>query len=123
MDINFKKIIRVGEVSTTNPNKMTVKVVFQDEKNLISDDLNVLNRGSKNNKDYWMPDVGEQVVCLFPPNGRNAGFVIGSFFSDVDMPPIDGAQNKRILEHNGDLEIKCTGKIKIIGSRIDLNEG
>lgn len=117
------KIIRVGEVSSTNSATMTVRVVFPDEGNSVSDDLSVINRGSKNNKDYWMPDVGEQVICIFTPNSRNRGFVLGSFFSSVDVPPIGSAQNKRILEHKGDLEIRCTGNIKITGARIDLNEG
>lgn len=123
MDINFSKIIRVGEVSSTNPATMTVKVVFPDEDNSVSDNLSVINRGSKNNKDYWMPDVGEQVLCVFPPNSRNRGFVLGSFFSSVDVPPTGVAQNKRILEHNGDLEINCTGNVKINAANIYLNEG
>lgn len=120
MDTNFRKLIRIGEVSSTNPDKMTVKVVFLDE-NIVSDDLSVGCRGSKNNKDYWMPDVGEQVLCVFPPNSRNKGYCVCSFFSNVDIPPVGSVQNKRILNIDGDLEISCTGNLKLNASRIDLN--
>lgn len=77
MGINFQKIIRVGKVSSTNPAAMTVRVTFPDEAGLVSDDLHVLCQGSKSDKDYWMPDVGEQVVCIFLPNGRNTGIASG----------------------------------------------
>lgn len=120
MDINMNKIIRVGNVSSTNPTDMTVRVAFSDEDNLVSDDLKVLNHGSKSSKEYYMPAVNEQVVCIFLPNGRNTGFVIGSFFSQEDNLPSEASQDKRILEHNGDLEIKCSGQVNITGSTGDV---
>ncbi len=121
MDINFQKIIRVGKVSSTNPADMTVRVTFPDERELVSADLPVLCHGSKSDKDYWMPDVGEQVVCLFLPNGRNMGFCLGTFFSKADTPPAGAGQSKRIIKHNGDLDIECTGNIRIKGAKIYLN--
>lgn len=122
MDINFQKIIRVGKVSSTNPAQMSVRVTFPDEAGLVSDDLQVLCQGSKSDKDYWMPDVGEQVLCVFLPSGRNRGYVLGTFFSEVDKPPPGAGQTKRIMNFNGDLEINCTGNIKMTAARIDLNE-
>ena len=121
MDINFQKIIRVGKVSSTNTSAMTVRVTFPDEAGLVSDDLHVICQGSKSDKDYWMPDVGEQVVGIFLPNGRNAGYCLGTFFSKVDAPPSGAGQSKRIIKHNGDLDIECTGDIHIKGANIYLN--
>ncbi|WP_418599177.1 hypothetical protein [Phascolarctobacterium faecium] len=44
----------------------------------------IVNRGSLANKDYWIPDIDEQVLCLMMPNksglGLNEGFILGSFF-------------------------------------------
>lgn len=60
-DSHMKNIIRMGRVSVTDPDTMTVKVVFEDKDNLVSDSLPVLARGSSKNRDYWLPDVGEQV--------------------------------------------------------------
>ena len=122
MGINFAKIIRVGKVSSTNPAAMTVRVTFPDEAGLVSDDLHVLCQGSKSDKDYWMPDVGEQVVCIFLPNGRNTGYCLGTFFSKTDAPPAGAGQTKRIIKHNGDLEIECTGNVRIKAANIYLNE-
>ena len=86
MDSNVvRNLIRLGVVSSKNTANMTVRVVFDGKENLVSAELPVLNRGSQQAKDYWLPDVGEQVVCLFLPNsngnGVNEGYVLGSHFS------------------------------------------
>ena len=97
MGINFQKIIRVGKVSSTNPAAMTVRVTFPDEAGLVSDDLHVL--------------------CQ-----RNTGYCLGTFFSKTDAPPAGAGQTKRIIKHNGDLEIECTGNVRIKAANIYLNE-
>lgn len=122
---------RVGRVSSTNPQTMTVKVTFPDKNDMISADLPVLNRGSKSVKDYWLPDVGEQVLCAFLGNGISQGFVIGSFFSKEDAPQVANQDIRRIdfgdgsfIEHNrasGDLNVTCTGNINLKGANINLN--
>lgn len=38
------------------------------------------------NKDYWLPDVGEQVEVLLDANGED-GVILGAVYSDVDKPP------------------------------------
>ncbi len=120
MVTNFDKLIRVGIVQNTIPSKMKARVLFEDE-NLVSDELAILCHGSHKDKDYWMPDVGEQVLCVCLPNGRNTGFIVGAFYSEADAIPEEGTQTTRVLRHNGDLLIDCTGQVTIKGSRIDLN--
>lgn len=128
---HIKNFIRIGRVSVTDPDTMTVKVVFEDKDNMVSGSLPVLARGSSRNKDYWLPDVGEQVCCLMLPNGHNGGICLGSYYSESAPPGGYGQDVRRIdfgdgtyisydrAEHR--LEIDCVGDIVIKGKRIDLN--
>ncbi|MCT8349607.1 phage baseplate assembly protein V [Photorhabdus temperata] len=54
--------------------------------------LNVLQRNTQNNKDYWLPDVGEQVEVLLDANGED-GVILGAVYSSVDKP---SANNKDV---------------------------
>lgn len=80
-------MLRVGTVSSINEKKSTVKVFFEDRDGSTSGDLRVSGLGTMTSKHYWMPDVDEQVLCLFDPRGEEDGYVIGSTYSDVDKNP------------------------------------
>ncbi len=71
-----------------------VRVQFPDRQNLISYWLPMLALNSQNNKDFAMPDVGEQVACLMDEKFRN-GIVLGAFFQGVDQPPAGMTLDKR----------------------------
>lgn len=126
-------LIRIGIVSSINAKKCSARVEFGDKDKLISYELPVLNRGSQDVKDYWLPDINEQVICLFLPNGISLtqGFIIGSFYSNVDVPIVNNANVRRLdfgdgtfLEYNREtkeLNIKCAGNININGKTINLN--
>lgn len=87
----LNKIFKIGEVSSTDPDKCTARVVFSDEDNLVSYDLQVMQRNTIANKDYAMPDVGEDVLCLFLPSGSEDGFILGSVYAgDIEPPEKDG---------------------------------
>nr|DAQ12830.1 MAG TPA: baseplate assembly protein [Caudoviricetes sp.] len=130
-DSPSRNMIRIGRVSSVHPSEMAVKVVFEDKDNLVSDRLPVLVRGSSKNRDYWLPDVGEQVCCLMLPNGHNAGICLGSFYSESSPPAISDAEKRRIdfsggsfIEFDratGGLTIQCTGDIVVNGRTISLN--
>lgn len=75
-----RNLIRVGLVNSSNPNKGTVKVLFPDKDNIVSNDLPMLSFISH------MPSVGEQVLCLFLGNGLEEGFCLGSFYSQINLP-------------------------------------
>ncbi len=83
-----------------------------------------------------MPDVDEQVLCLFLPNvsGRGVcdGFVIGTFYSSVDAPVENSGDvhavkygDGTIIKHDrrtGKLTINATGDIDIIaGGNVTIN--
>lgn len=99
MDPVLKNLIRVGRVSSIG--KATARVVFPDRQNMVSYDLSVIVRQSQDNKDAWMPDIGEQVVCLFLPSGHAQGFILGSFYSDEDMPPVDDPNKRHVTFADG----------------------
>ena len=134
--MDIKKLIRVGTVSSVNPAAGTVRVAFAAQDDMVTYELPVITRGSKNNKDYWLPDVDEQVLCLFLPNvsGRGVcdGFVIGTFYSSVDAPVENSGDvhavkygDGTIIKHDrrtGKLTINATGDIDIIaGGKITIN--
>lgn len=89
--------IRIGEVSSVDPKKCTARVVFDDEDGYVSDDLPIVQRNTQDVKDYWLPAVGEDVLCLFLPCGEEDGFILGSFYADEIEPPVN-SETKRYLE-------------------------
>lgn len=80
-------LIRIGVVNSINPSNGSVKVLFQDKDDLVSAELPLFDR------EYYMPEVGKQVVCVFLPNGIQQGFCLGTFFSKLNPPP---AQNSEL---------------------------
>lgn len=122
----LQNIIRVGIVSSHNPENATVKVIFPDKDNTVSYDLSVLMAQTEKNKDYFIPDIGEQVLCLFLPNGIEEGFVIGSIYSNKNKPPVTDANKRHIkfedgtwVEYdrgNSTLTVSAVGDIKIISA-------
>lgn len=129
MDTNFiKNIIRIGRVSSVDVNTNTARVAFSDKDDLVSGNLMIVNRGSMADKDYWIPDIDEQVLCLMMPNksgqGLNEGFILGSFFSTEDEPQERSADVRAVkfgdgtvIKHDrstGNLTINATGNISIV---------
>lgn len=97
----MRDFFRVGIVSSVSPATGTARVAFGDRSNVVSFDLPVLVRGSLQNKDYWMPGPGEQVLCLFLPNGNAQGFVLGAFYSEKDKPPVTDGNKRHITFADG----------------------
>jgi phage baseplate assembly protein V len=117
---NLKNLIRVGQVSSVNEAKGTVRVKFDDKDSLISPELPMLD------SEYNIPSIGDQVLCLFLPNGLQQGFCLNGFFSEVNPPPI---QDKNIyfkdfgdgtsIKYNRQtrvLDIIAPGTLNVIGN-------
>ena len=129
-------IVRVGIVSSVNAEKCKVRVAFDDRDFLVTAELPVVVRGAMKNKEYWMPDVGEQVLVLFLPNSNHEGFVLGSMYNDEDTPPEkeeymrtmrfeDGTTiryntktHTLYVECKGPITIKADGNVTVIGDVI-----
>ncbi len=137
MDIEAERalrgMVRAGTVSSVNPANSTARVEFDDKDKTVSPELHIIHRGSGVNKDYWLPDVGEQVVCLFANNDKNfsTGWILGTYFTEKQPPQVNNKDIRRLdfsdgtyMEYNrntGALTINVVGEIKINGSTIYLN--
>lgn len=58
-------ILKIGEVTDIDPAKCKIRATFDDEDGKTSFWLPVLQRKTLHDKDFWLPDVGEDVLCLF----------------------------------------------------------
>jgi phage baseplate assembly protein V len=97
----LESTVRTAVVSSVDPSRGTVRVRIPDDDDLISYDLRVLSRKTHQDKDYWMPDVGEHVLCLFLPYGLEQGFVLGAFYSQEDQPPAASQDRRHVLFGDG----------------------
>ena len=78
----LKNMIRIGKVSSVNAEKGTVRVVIDDQQDVVTNDLPLLSG------EYNMPAVSDLVLCLFLGNGISQGFCLGKYFSTVNPPPV-----------------------------------
>lgn len=128
-----KKIVRRGIVSAVYPERHTARVTFSDEDDLVSGELPIVTSFAFKNKLYHLPDVGEQVICLYEQNdaGAGDGVILGSIFSEQDSPNANSQDKVRLDfgdgsffefdRSTGNLNIKCTGNITVNGKNIFLN--
>ena len=78
--------LQTGTVSAVDADGVKARVRLPECDNMRTNWLDVLQRNTQNNKDYWLPDVGEQVKVLLDENGED-GVILGAVYSDVDKPP------------------------------------
>lgn len=100
-DEAFKNMIRYGKVSSVNPRLVSARVAFADKpdsngKGMTSHSLPIIVPGSLKNKYFHTPDVGEDVLCLFLPNGIQRGFVLGSFYNVNNPPPVTSGDKEHV---------------------------
>ncbi len=93
------QMIRVGIVRNTHPRKGTVVVELADSDGVFTRPIPVLMPRTTRNASYDMPDIGEQVVCIFLTNSTVHGFVVGSPFSRVDRVPDGATQDMKIYQY------------------------
>jgi phage baseplate assembly protein V len=92
--LNLKNLLRIGTVSSIDYGAGTVRVIIEDQDEIVTDDLPMLSH------EYEMPNVGEVVLCLFLGTGNANGFCLGRFYYD-DEAPVWSGQNifyKRFLK-------------------------
>ena len=117
---------RVGIVQQQDATHAKVRVVFPDYDEVVSWWLPVIFAKTQNDKAYWIPDVGEQVVCLMDLRDE-AGAVLGAIYSSADMPPVNSADKFHLAFKDGasvdydraahvlDLKFQDHGEIKYDG--------
>ncbi|KFK91944.1 MULTISPECIES: phage baseplate assembly protein V [unclassified Serratia (in: enterobacteria)] len=84
---------QVGTISAVDPQTVRARVRLPEADNLRTDWLNVLQRNTQNTKDYWLPDIGEQVEVLLDANGED-GVILGAVYSSVDLPPVNNKDTR-----------------------------
>jgi phage baseplate assembly protein V len=94
----FNPPFRVGIVDAQQLTPFpAVRVKFPDRDNVISYWLHVASRGSQNDKEFWMPDLGEQVLCIMDEHDEY-GSVVGSLGNTTDTSPSFAAVGVRGFE-------------------------
>ena len=97
----LNSIIKIGEVSSVDYSRGTARVVFDDDDSVVSYDLPVLHTNTILNKDYALPDPGEDVLCIFLPSGPEEGFIIGSFYAGEIIPPESNKNRRTVVFSDG----------------------
>lgn len=136
----------VGIVTEIDPKLCRARVKYPELDGLVSPMMPVGVRKSLKDKDYWMPDPGDQVGTLLDETAES-GVILCAIYSEADMPPIDDPDkfhrrfgDGTVIEYDrkahrlkvecvGDIEIEATGDVKITAAgaikltadRIDLN--
>ena len=117
-------MIRRGIVVAVDEKTAKVRVRFPDLDDMISDWFPVVVQKSKDDKFYWLPDIGEMVVVAFDEDGDfTTGYVLGAIYNSKNTVPVANKdkymirfQDGTIIEYdrkarkltavvNGDIEI------------------
>jgi phage baseplate assembly protein V len=93
-------MFRVGLVKQQDLQNARVRVAFPDRDQLLSYWLPILSAKTQNDKFYWIPDIGEQVVCLMDEHDE-AGTVLGAIYSSADTPPVQSADKYHMSFKDG----------------------
>jgi phage baseplate assembly protein V len=91
---------RVGIVKEQDTSKARVRVTFPDRDQMQSWWLPVVFSKTQNDKCYWIPDVGEQVVCTMDEYDED-GAVLGAIYSNADTVPIANADKLHLTVKDG----------------------
>jgi phage baseplate assembly protein V len=95
-----RSILRIGLVATQDVARGRVRVIFPDHYQLESWWLPIVVPKAQSDKYYWMPDLGEQVVCLMDQHDED-GAVLGAIYSSVDTVPIASPDRSHIAFNDG----------------------
>jgi phage baseplate assembly protein V len=83
---DIKNLFRIGTVSAIDEVNQLVRVAFDDLDDTVSPWLQVAAIGAYIDDDYWLPDIDEQVFCIFMPTGNAEGYAIFSVRGTSNKP-------------------------------------
>jgi len=92
--------LRVGLVREQDAGGARVRVQFPDRDQMVSWWLPVVVAKSQNDKAYWIPDLGEQVLCLMDEYDE-AGAVLGAIYSNTDAAPVNSPDKFHLAFKDG----------------------
>ena len=129
----LKNVVRKGRISVIDGSGCRAKVVFEDQDQLISDWLPILQPFTSASQAYSVPEIGTPVACLFAMNpsgnGLAAGFILGAYYDDSCMPAesdpdvrsVRFPDGSCICYDHGNITIQATGNIIIKGAKVAIN--
>jgi phage baseplate assembly protein gpV len=79
--------LRLGIVKEQDLSLARLRVTFSEYDQMLSYWLPLVVPKTQNDKTYWLPDIGEQVVCLMDARDE-AGVVLGAIYSQADTTPV-----------------------------------
>jgi phage baseplate assembly protein V len=77
--------LRVGKISSIDYQNGTARIVYEDKGNSATAPFSFLAW------QYWMPEVGDQVIVAHLSNGSSAAVILGPVWHDGHRPP-EGAK-------------------------------
>lgn len=116
----INNLIRIGTISSINPKNAKARVMFEDRNNVVSKELPMLFQRTIGTQDYVIPKVGEQVLCLFLSNGLEEGYILGSYYTEKNIPPGNDENKRLIIFEDGTLLEYDKGQITISATK-DVN--
>lgn len=109
--------IRIGRISSIDYQKGTVKVVYADKDNAVTDSLPLLNM----NGEYKMPNINDMVLVAHLSNGVAMGIVMGTFWSKGN-PPAETGKNlfrKELGRTPGEAYIRYDASTNVLKIKAD----
>lgn len=91
---------RVGIVVAIDEKKAMARVRWTDIDGEVSYWLPVMQKKTLKDKEYWLPEINEHVVCLIDDNAEE-GVILGAIYSDADTPPVQEKEKKHIKFEDG----------------------
>ena len=96
----FTSAFRLGIVKEQDLSLGRLRVVFIEFDQMVSYWLPLVVPKTQNDKAYWIPDIGEQVVCLMDAHDE-AGVVLGAIYSQPDSTPVQSADKFHLSFKDG----------------------
>lgn len=132
----IENLIRAGSISAVDHAKARCRVITGE---LETDFLPFFTRRAGTTNEWDPVSVGEQCLVLSPGGDPATGFVLAGIYSDENPQESNDPELHRMRWGNGDtlthhagtghtelrctsLTILCSERVRIFGSRIDLNE-
>jgi len=130
LENTIRQMVRLGFVIDQVPAEGAVRVEIRDADCLQTYKLPVLYPKTRADKFWWLPELGEHVLCVFLPIGMEIGFVLGAIYSAVDTPP--AAEPGKALLHfedgtwleydkaTGEMQIHCREKLTLAAPAVEI---
>lgn len=116
-------MIKIGVVSVADAAVGSVRVTFPDRDDLVSAPLPVIAPGGWG-RGIAVPEPGETVLCVFLDNGLSAGFCLGTYYAEEELPGTDNQRGTWFEDGSyvyydrtaKILQVKAAGGVRIEGN-------